>query len=295
MAVRLRPLRLRLGIVGRGAGGSQAGEGPGTGPRAGREKLEHGGESRGAETEAEVRPRARSRKRRRKREDGHDRVAATGLHRRGAGGGRAGRRESARGSSPSSASGRDDGEGDAERLVERVLGYRVFPDGHGRMNLSLAEYRRGAARGAPVHAARGHPQGGRGPGSAPGPIPTPREVSSSASSRSRRARHPVVETGRFGERMQVRLCNEGPVTFWLETRGAGRRGLILRRRRRIAVRPSRGRRGERAPSAGSLRGGSAAAPGHPVACLMNFSGADLAPLGAEPILDRDQVGRGCRS
>ena len=30
------------------------------------------------------------------------------------------------------------------------------------------------------------------------------------------AKHPRVETGRFGERMEVELVNEGPVTFWLE-------------------------------------------------------------------------------
>ena len=34
---------------------------------------------------------------------------------------------------------RGDGEHEAERLVERVLGYRIFPDAEGRMNLSLAE------------------------------------------------------------------------------------------------------------------------------------------------------------
>ena len=31
-----------------------------------------------------------------------------------------------------------------------------------------------------------------------------------------RARHPLVETGRFGAHMQVHLVNDGPVTFWLQ-------------------------------------------------------------------------------
>ena len=34
---------------------------------------------------------------------------------------------------------RDDGPADAERLLERVLGYRIFADAEGRMNLSLRD------------------------------------------------------------------------------------------------------------------------------------------------------------
>src|SRR5262249_9071154 len=34
---------------------------------------------------------------------------------------------------------RDDAEADAERLLERVLAYRIFPDATGRMNLSLRD------------------------------------------------------------------------------------------------------------------------------------------------------------
>jgi D-tyrosyl-tRNA(Tyr) deacylase len=33
-----------------------------------------------------------------------------------------------------------------------------------------------------------------------------------------RSRHPIVETGEFGAAMQVSLINDGPVTFWLQTR-----------------------------------------------------------------------------
>jgi D-tyrosyl-tRNA(Tyr) deacylase len=33
-----------------------------------------------------------------------------------------------------------------------------------------------------------------------------------------RAAHPGVETGRFGAHMVVQLVNDGPVTFWLDTR-----------------------------------------------------------------------------
>jgi D-tyrosyl-tRNA(Tyr) deacylase len=33
-----------------------------------------------------------------------------------------------------------------------------------------------------------------------------------------RVAHPGVETGRFGAHMMVQLVNDGPVTFWLDTR-----------------------------------------------------------------------------
>ena len=115
---------------------------------------------------------------------------------------------------------RGDGEGDAERLAERVLGYRMFADGHGRMNLSLADTG-GGLLAVPQFTLSADTRKGTRPGFSAGASPDAarrlfdRFVSSAAS------RHPVVETGRFGERMQVRLCNEGPVTFWLETRGPG--------------------------------------------------------------------------
>ena len=115
---------------------------------------------------------------------------------------------------------KDDGEGDAERLVERVLGHRMFPDGRGRMNLSLADTG-GGLLAVPQFTLSADTRKGTRPGFSSGAPPDTarklfeRFVSCAA------ARHPVVETGRFGERMQVRLCNEGPVTFWLETRGPG--------------------------------------------------------------------------
>ena len=115
---------------------------------------------------------------------------------------------------------KDDEERDAERLVERVLGYRMFADGHGRMNLSLAETG-GGLLAVPQFTLSADTRKGTRAGFSTGAPPDrartlfERFVSCAA------ARHPVVETGRFGERMQVRLCNEGPVTFWLETRGPG--------------------------------------------------------------------------
>ena len=115
---------------------------------------------------------------------------------------------------------RDDGERDAERLVERVLGYRVFPDGHGRMNLSLADTG-GGLLAVPQFTLSADTRKGTRPGFSTGAHPDAARTLFEHFVSCAKARHPVVETGRFGERMQVRLCNEGPVIFWLETRGPG--------------------------------------------------------------------------
>ena len=117
---------------------------------------------------------------------------------------------------------RDDTEHDAERLVERVLGYRMFADGKGRMNLSLADTG-GGLLAVPQFTLPADTRKGTRPGFSTGAHPeTARKLFEHFLARAT-AEHPVVASGRFGERMQVRLCNEGPVTFWLETRGPGAR------------------------------------------------------------------------
>ena len=115
---------------------------------------------------------------------------------------------------------KDDGEGDAERLAERVLGYRMFPDGAGRMNRSLADTG-GGLLAVPQFTLSADTRKGTRPGFSTGAHPETARKLFEHFFACAAARHPVVESGRFGERMQVRLCNEGPVTFWLETRGAG--------------------------------------------------------------------------
>ena len=112
---------------------------------------------------------------------------------------------------------RDDEERDAERLVERVLGYRMFPDGAGRMNRCLAETG-GGLLAVPQFTLPADTRKGMRPGFGTGAHPDTARRLFGHFLACAAACHPVVESGRFGERMQVRLCNEGPVTFWLETR-----------------------------------------------------------------------------
>ncbi len=104
----------------------------------------------------------------------------------------------------------------AERLLERLLGYRVFPDTEGKMNLSLRDIGGGLLLVPQFTLAADTRKGTRASftGAAP---PAEGELLFDHLVQCARAAHPIVATGRFGADMQVSLTNDGPVTFWLET------------------------------------------------------------------------------
>jgi D-tyrosyl-tRNA(Tyr) deacylase len=104
----------------------------------------------------------------------------------------------------------------AERLVERVLGYRVFPDAEGRMNLSLREVRGGLLLVPQFTLAADTRKGARPSFSGAAPAEIGRALFEHALEHARRL-HGEVAAGRFGAEMRVTLTNEGPVTFWLRT------------------------------------------------------------------------------
>jgi len=109
----------------------------------------------------------------------------------------------------------DDNASIAQRLAERIVGYRVFEDEAGKMNLNIeqvngellivsqftlaADTHKGAR---PSFSSAASPQLGE---------TCYRDFVSCCSQRL-----PVVKTGQFGADMQVALVNDGPVTFWLE-------------------------------------------------------------------------------
>lgn len=109
---------------------------------------------------------------------------------------------------------RGDGEREAERLVERVLGYRVFGDSEGRMNLSLAEVGGGLLLVSQFTLVADTHKGTRASFTPAAPPDEGRRLFDHAVACAR-ARHPVVATGRFGAEMRVHLVNDGPVTFSL--------------------------------------------------------------------------------
>ena len=104
----------------------------------------------------------------------------------------------------------------AQRLLERLLGYRVFPDAEGRMNLSLRDVGGGLLLVPQFTLAADTSKGTRPGFSTAAPPQRARELFEQLVAQAREA-HPQVATGRFGANMQVGLVNDGPVTFWLET------------------------------------------------------------------------------
>ncbi|TAK47758.1 MAG: D-tyrosyl-tRNA(Tyr) deacylase [Betaproteobacteria bacterium] len=112
---------------------------------------------------------------------------------------------------------RGDGEGEAARLVERVIGYRIFADADGRMNRSLADTGGGLLAVPQFTLAADTTKGAR-PSFSAAAAPAQGERLFRRFVALARARHPRVATGVFGADMQVRLVNDGPVTFWLRVR-----------------------------------------------------------------------------
>ena len=110
-----------------------------------------------------------------------------------------------------------DGEMQTRRLLERMLGYRVFADADGKMNLSLAQTGGGLLLVSQFTLAADTHSGMR-PGFSTAATPVEGERWFNRLIESARIRHPTVEIGRFGAHMKVSLVNDGPVTFWLEAR-----------------------------------------------------------------------------
>jgi D-tyrosyl-tRNA(Tyr) deacylase len=103
----------------------------------------------------------------------------------------------------------------AERLLERLLGYRVFPDASGRMNLDLRAIGGGLLLVPQFTLAADTRKGTRAGFSRAAEPAHGRALFAHLLERAR-AVHPQVAAGRFGADMKVFLVNDGPVTFWLE-------------------------------------------------------------------------------
>lgn len=110
---------------------------------------------------------------------------------------------------------RGDTEREAQRLAERVLGYRIFPDAEGKMNRSLADIAGGLLL-VPQFTLAADTRSGTRPGFSTAAAPEEGKRLFDYLVQLSREKHPVVATGRFGADMQVSLVNDGPVTFWLQ-------------------------------------------------------------------------------
>ncbi len=115
---------------------------------------------------------------------------------------------------------RGDDRSQADRLLQRMLDYRVFPDAAGRMNLSLRQTGGGLLLVPQFTLAA---DTGRGNRASFTPAAAPAEAAALFSYLVEQARvlHTPVASGQFGAHMEVSLINDGPVTFWLQTPDAG--------------------------------------------------------------------------
>jgi D-aminoacyl-tRNA deacylase len=111
---------------------------------------------------------------------------------------------------------RDDGRASADRLLERILTYRIFADTEGRMNLHLGDVRGGLLL-VPQFTLAADTRSGTRPGFSTAAAPDAARTLFEYLLDQARARHSPVATGRFGAHMRVGLVNDGPVTFWLES------------------------------------------------------------------------------
>ena len=111
---------------------------------------------------------------------------------------------------------RDDQEKDIARLAERILSYRVFPDAEDRMNHSVEDAGHELLLVPQFTLAADTRKGTRASFTRAAP-PERGEDYFQRLVRICNKRLETVESGRFGANMQVRLVNDGPVTFWLES------------------------------------------------------------------------------
>jgi D-tyrosyl-tRNA(Tyr) deacylase len=112
---------------------------------------------------------------------------------------------------------RGDAAPQADRLLERLLGYRVFADREGRMNRSLADIG-GELLLVPQFTLAADTHKGRRPSFTSAADPSEGEKWFDYLAQRAAVQHPTVETGNFGTDMQVGLVNDGPVTFWLQVK-----------------------------------------------------------------------------
>ena len=104
----------------------------------------------------------------------------------------------------------------ADRLLERLLGYRIFVDAGGKMNLSLQEVSGGLLL-VPQFTLAADTRKGLRASFTPAADPADGKRLFGYLVERALARHSPVASGVFGADMQVTLINDGPVTFWLRT------------------------------------------------------------------------------
>ncbi|MEM5537843.1 D-aminoacyl-tRNA deacylase [Neptuniibacter pectenicola] len=111
---------------------------------------------------------------------------------------------------------KEDTEQSADKLLKKILAYRIFSDNEGKMNLNLQQSQGGLLIVSQFTLVADTKKGLRPSFSSAAP-PQLGETLYNYFVDQAKGLHPTVATGRFGADMQVNLTNDGPVTFWLES------------------------------------------------------------------------------
>lgn len=110
---------------------------------------------------------------------------------------------------------RDDDEAKSDRLLERLLGYRVFADADGKMNLSVKDIGGGLLLVPQFTLAADTQKSMRASFTPAAPAQEGERLFGYLLAQARQ-QHVPVASGVFGADMQITLTNDGPVTFWLQ-------------------------------------------------------------------------------
>ena len=109
---------------------------------------------------------------------------------------------------------KQDSQTQADRLLERILNYRIFADADDKMNLSLRDIRGGLLVVPQFTLAADTQKGNRPSFASAAPPEMGRELFGYVQTRAGDI-YPGSQFGRFGADMKVALVNDGPVTFTL--------------------------------------------------------------------------------
>ena len=111
---------------------------------------------------------------------------------------------------------RGDDKQSADKLLKKMLGYRIFSDDDGKMNLSLESVNGGLLL-VPQFTLAANTKSGMRPSFSSAAPPSEGEALFLYLLEQAKSNYPMVESGQFGADMKVHLINDGPVTFTLQS------------------------------------------------------------------------------
>ena len=114
---------------------------------------------------------------------------------------------------------RGDSEKDADALLDKMRNFRVFNETDGKMNRSVVDVGGGLLL-VPQFTLAADTRSGTRPSFTPAAAPAEARRLFDYLLRRATTLHAPVASGVFGANMAVSLTNDGPVTFWLQTKNA---------------------------------------------------------------------------